>query len=145
MAKINSVKTIIDGKEFDSLTEGGFYKHLKSRDDVKKILVHPTFTLVEGFQIFCGRCDRGKVKSPKTGKKIKCTRCGGSGIINRQPWTYTPDFVVYWKDEDRDVSFYDVKGGFKDAKFNYVKKMFEWTYKTELLVVKEVKGKWKYM
>lgn len=142
-AKINSVKTVIDGYEFDSLTEGEFYKHLKSCDDVLGIIVHPTFTLVEGFEVECGRCLRGKTKSLKTGRMINCKRCEGTGKINRQPWTYTPDFHVAWKDGR--FSYYDVKGGFKDAKFNYVKKMFENKIKTELLVVKSVKGQWKYM
>jgi hypothetical protein len=143
MAKINSKKTTIDGYEFDSLTEGEFYKYLKSRDDVLEIVVHPTYTLLHPFKILCGRCKDGKVESPKTGKMINCSRCGGEGMINRQPWTYTPDFKVKWKDGC--TSYYDVKGGFKDAKFNYVKKMFENTFYQELLVVKQVKGEWKYM
>jgi hypothetical protein len=143
MAKINSVKTTIDGYEFDSLTEGEFYKHLKSRSDVLAIDVHPTFTLISGFQISCGRCNGGHVKSPKTGKQIKCKRCEGKGLITRQPWTYTPDFRVIWRQGS--PSYFDVKGGFKDAKFNYVKKMFEYKYCHELLVVKQVKGEWKYM
>lgn len=143
MRKINSVKTKIDGYEFDSLTEGEFYKHLKSRDDVKKIIVHPTILLLKPFVIPCGRCHLGKIKSRKTGKEIKCHRCHGEGFINRQSWTYTPDFEVFWKDGSR--SFYDVKGGFKNERFNLVKKMFEFKYQEELLVVKNVKGQWKYM
>jgi hypothetical protein len=144
MPKINSVKTTIDGYEFDSLTEGEFYKYLKKRDDIDYIKVHPNYTLLEPFNIMCGRCNGGKLPSPKTGKLIKCLRCGGTGTIKRQPWTYTPDFMVKWKDGHS--SFYDVKGGFKDAKFNYVKKMFENQFYQELLVVKQTKdGQWKYM
>jgi hypothetical protein len=145
MAKINSVKTVIDGYEFDSLTEGEFYKYLKNRDDIQDIIVHPSFILMEGFEIQCGRCHYGKVKSQKTGREIKCTRCKGKGYITRQPWTYTPDFAVKWDETFTKYSYYDVKGGFKDSKFNYVKKMFENKIKSELLVVKQVKGEWKYM
>jgi DNA-directed RNA polymerase subunit RPC12/RpoP len=143
MGKINAVKTTIDGYEFDSLTEGEFYKYLKNLPDVDYIKVHPSYTLVEPFMILCGRCKGGKLASLKTGKLIKCQRCGGKGTIKRKAWTYTPDFKVKWKDGYS--SFYDVKGGFKDAKFNYVKKMFENTFFQELLVVKQVKGQWKYM
>lgn len=143
MAKINSVKVEIDGHVFDSLTEGEFYKYLKSNDDVEKIVIHPRYTLVEGFNVKCGRCNNGLVKSSKTGNKIKCKRCKGNVFIERQPWTYTPDFKVIWKEGY--WSHYDVKGGFKDSKFNYVKKMFEKTFGSELLVVKQVKGQWKYM
>lgn len=143
MAKINSVKTTIDNYEFDSLTEGAFYEHLKSRDDVKEIVVHPTYTMLEEFEIHCGRCFNGKVLSPKTGNEIKCSRCKGTGLIKRQPWTYTPDFLVHW--EKGYYSYFDVKGGWKDAKFNYVKKMFEKRYHIELLVVKPYKGGWKYI
>jgi hypothetical protein len=143
MAKINSVKTTIDGYEFDSLTEGEFYRHLKRREDVDYIKVHPSYTLLEQFSIICGRCNSGKLPSAKTGKLIKCKRCEGEGIILRRPWTYTPDFMVKWKDGHS--SFYDVKGGFKDAKFNYIKKMFENKFYQELLVVKQVKNEWKYM
>lgn len=144
MAKINAVKTTIDGYEFDSLTEGEFYKYLKSLDEVEHIKVHPHYTLLERFTIMCGRCNAGKLPSPMTGKLIKCKRCEGKGVIERQPWTYTPDFMVKWKDGHS--SFYDVKGGFKDAKFNYVKKMFENQFYQELLVVKQTKdGQWKYM
>lgn len=144
MAKINSVKTNIDGYEFDSLTEGEFYKYLKSRNDIEKIIVHPTFILLEPFKIKCGRCVNGKIISPKTGRLIKCKRCGGTGEITRQQWRYTPDFIVVWNDHH--VSYYDVKGSFHDAKFNYVKKMFERIHGQELLVVKQTKdGEWKYM
>jgi hypothetical protein len=141
--KINSVKTIIDGYEFDSLTEAEFYKHLKGMDDVKRIIVHPTFTLLDPFTIDCGRCFDGKVKSPKTGKMIKCKRCDGTGKITRHSWEYTPDFIVWWKNGYK--SSYDVKGGFKNERFNLVKKMYEHLTEAELLVVKQEKGEWKYM
>lgn len=143
MRKINAVKTTIDGYEFDSLTEADFYKHLKSRDDVEVIIVHRTFTMMTPFEIKCGRCKSGKVKSPKTGNMIKCRRCDGTGMITRKAWRYTPDFIVEWKDGE--TSYYDVKGGFKNEKFNLVKKMFEKMFGQELLVVKNVKGEWKYM
>lgn len=142
-AKINSIKTELDGYLFDSQTEAAFYEHLKRREDVKEITVHPTFELITEFEVNCGRCHRGKVKSPKTGNMIKCKRCNGTGIIKRQPWSYTPDFLVRW--ENGEQSFYDVKGGWKDPKFNYVKKMFEWRFRTELLVVKPSKKGWRYM
>jgi hypothetical protein len=143
MAKINSVKTVIDSYEFDSLTEGEFYKHLKSRDDVKRIIVHSTVILLEAFSISCGRCYDGEIKSSKTGKMIKCKRCDGTGTITRQAWKYTPDFIVWWKNGY--TSYFDVKGGFKNERFNLVKKMFEKIKGQELLVVKQVKGEWKYM
>jgi DNA-directed RNA polymerase subunit RPC12/RpoP len=143
MPKINSIKTTIDGYEFDSLTESEFYKHLKSRSDIEEIIIHPTLTLIDEFSVWCGRCTDGFTLSPKTGRKIQCKRCKGTGVVKRHPWTYTPDFKVRWKEGS--PSYYDVKGGFKNERFNLVKKMFEYKFGHELLVVKQIKGEWKYM
>lgn len=139
--KIKSRKTIVDGIEFDSQTEADFYKHLMSRDDVKDIELQPKFTLVDEFLIDCGRCDEGKVPSPKTGNPINCRTCRGTGKRTRQSWTYTADFRIIWEDGHEDIV--DVKG-WANERFNLVRKMFEYKHKKELLVVKRQKNGWRY-
>src|SRR5690625_3825170 len=96
--KIKSRKTIVDGIEFDSQTEAEFYKHLLWRDDVKDIVLQPTFVLLDKFEIDCRRCHEGKTKSPKTGNLINCTTCKGTGKRTRREWTYTADFRIIWND-----------------------------------------------
>lgn len=139
--KIKSRKTIVNGIEFDSQTEAEFYKHLLTRDDVKDIELQPKYILMTAFDIKCGRCIDGKVKSPKTGNPINCRTCKGKGTRTRQPWTYTADFRVIWKEGHEDVI--DVKG-WANERFPLVRKMFEYKYGKELLVVKKVKNGWRY-
>lgn len=142
MGKINSKKVIIDGHEFDSLTEAEYYQYLKSRDDIKGIVLQPQYTLMKPFKICCGRCHLGKVKSSKTGNMVKCKTCEGTGFRTRQAWTYKPDFLVEYANGVYDVI--DVKG-WTNERFPLVRKMFEYTQGFELLVVKKIKGQWKYM
>lgn len=141
MGKITSKKTVIDGHEFDSQTEAEYYEYLKSRDDVEEIILQPQYTLLESFEIECGRCYIGRVKSPKTGKPTKCKTCKGTGKRTRQPWTYKADFEVVYKSGLMEVI--DVKG-FANERFPLVRKMFEHTHGFELLVVKKTKTGWKY-
>ncbi len=142
VGKIASRKVVIDNIEFDSLTEAEFYMYLKNRNDVEAIYLQPQFTLLEPFEISCGRCYMGKVKSPKTGKMIKCKTCGGTGVRTRQAWTYKADFEVWYKDGE--IAVIDVKG-FANERFPLVRKMFENKFKHELLVVKKTKTGWKYV
>lgn len=141
-SKINSKKVVIDGHEFDSQTEAEYYQYLKSRDDVKEIVLQPQFTLIEHFQIRCSRCVGGQVISPKTGNVIQCKTCKGTGFRDRQSWTYRADFEVLY--DDGKIEVIDVKG-FANERFPLVRKMFEYTEGYELLVVKKVKGQWKYV
>lgn len=140
--KIKSRKTTVNGIEFDSQTEAEFYKHLLWRDDVKDVELQPQFTLMNQFEVSCGRCIDGKVESPKTGNLIKCRTCTGTGKRSRREWTYTADFRIIWKDGREDVV--DVKG-FANERFNLVRKMFEYKFKKELLVVKKHKDGWRYV
>jgi len=142
MRKINSTKTVVDGHEFDSKTEAEYYEYLKKRDDIDWIDLQPRFTLLPAFEIGCGRCYKGKVQSPKTGKLIKCKPCGGTGKRTRQAWTYKADFQVWYKDGMMEVI--DVKG-FANERFPLVRKMFEHTEGYELIVVKKTKNGWKYV
>lgn len=142
IAKIKSRKTLVNGIEFDSQTEAEYYKHLLTRDDVQDIELQPKFILLPTFDIECGRCIVGKVKSPKTGKPINCKTCKGTGQRKRQPWTYTADFKVTWKSGH--VSVVDVKG-FANERFPLVRKMFEYKHNHELLVVKKNKKGWRYV
>ncbi len=142
MGKIASKKTVIDGHEFDSQTEAEYYEYLKSRNDVDYIELQPKFNLMDRFSVVCSRCDYGKVPSPKTGRLIKCKTCDGTGMRERQPWTYTADFRVRYVDK-REVII-DVKG-FANERFPLVKKMFEYQNGYELLVVKKTKTGWKYV
>lgn len=141
-AKINAIKVTVDGHEFDSKTEAEYYQYLKSRDDVEDIILQPQYTLLEPFDIGCGRCCMGKVESTKTGNMINCKTCGGTGKRKRQAWTYTADFEVDYTSGMMEVI--DVKG-FANERFPLVRKMFEYTQGFELLVVKKIKGQWKYV
>lgn len=137
---IKAKKPIIDGYQFDSGEEAEYYLHLKERDDVDAILVHPFFSLIEPFKITCQTCyGEGKVASPKTGNPIKCRRCDGTGWKERQSWTYTADFQVLYKNGKTEVI--DVKGWINE-RFPLVRKMFEYQMGFELTVVQKKKGKW---
>lgn len=143
MGKINSKKVSHNGIEFDSSTECEYYKYLLTDCDVREIVLQPKYTLVKAFTLPCRKCKNGKVESPKTGNLIKCRTCSGSGVKTRQPWTYKADFRVTY--HDGRVEFVDVKGGWVNETFRLVKKMFEYTQGVELMVVKKVKGGWKYV
>ena len=142
MGKINSKKTVIGGLVFDSQTEGAYYQHLLQRDDIEDIELQPQYTLLPMFTISCTSClGEGKTPSPKTGRMIKCRTCQGEGKKNRQPWTYTADFRVTYKDGR--VEVVDVKG-YANERFPLVKKMWEKIHGQELIVIKsDKKGGWK--
>lgn len=140
-AHIKAKKIEADGHLFDSKDEHDYYQLLKGRDDVSNIVLQPQFILIEPFDIDCGRCKgKGKKPSPKTGNPIKCQRCDGKGRIDRKPWTYRADFEVTYTDGTQEII--DVKGGWKNERFNYVRKMFEHQYGFELTVIERKKGKW---
>ena len=136
---VKANKREIDGHVFDSGDEADYYEYLKSRDDVYDIILQPQFVFMPEFEIDCGRCYFGKVKSPKTGNEIKCKRCRGRGKIKRQAWTYRADFEVEYTDGGRDVI--DVKGWANET-FRLVRKMFEYQNGYELIVIKKKKGEW---
>lgn len=142
MSKINSKKTIIDNIEFDSQTEAEYYQYLKSCEDIERFEMQPQFTFIKPFHIVCGRCIEGKVPSPKTGNLINCKTCEGTGKRKRKPWTYKADFQVFYKDGR--VEVVDVKG-FANERFLLVRKMFEYKFGKELIVVKKTKTGWKYV
>ncbi|MET3700172.1 uncharacterized protein DUF1064 [Bacillus oleivorans] len=135
-------QTVVDGITFDSQTEAEYYEYLKTRDDVESIKLQPQYILMDEFKITCSRCDLGYVTSEKTGKIIKCKTCKGTGLRNRQAWTYTADFEVLC--HDGRVQVIDVKG-FANERFPLVRKMFEYQNGYELLVVKKTKTGWRYV
>jgi len=142
MEKIKHKKVEYEGHVFDSQTEYEYYLHLKGREDVTDIVLQPFFTLMEAFNIECGRCIDGKVTSNKTGNLIKCKRCKGTGRIKRREWRYTADFLVVTDKGMLEVI--DVKG-WANERFPLVRKMFEYKYGHELLVVKKHGKGWRYV
>ena len=140
MGYIPHKKTIAHGIVFDSADEAAYFVHLKDDPNVKDITIKPQFTLLEPFKVICGKCKgEGKKPSPKTGKAIKCRTCDGTGKRGRQPWKYTADFQVYYKDGTSEVV--DVKGH-ANERFPLVKKMFEFLSREELIVVKRKGKEW---
>ncbi|PGB25376.1 hypothetical protein COM06_17680 [Bacillus toyonensis] len=114
--RINSRKTVVLGIEFDSKTEAEYYLVLKSNPEVVEIELQPQYMLLEGFYI-----------TTRDGKRKK-----------RRDWKFTADFIVTYKDGTQEVI--DVKG-FANDRFPYMKKMFEYRYKQELVVVMKDKQK----
>jgi hypothetical protein len=142
MGKINSKKVVYNDIEFDSKTEGEYYQYLINNQEglgIQKIMLQHSFELIPGFNVDCLECRKGMVKSPKTGKLIQCKKCKGEGVNKRQSWTYTADFVIFYKDKQSEVI--DVKG-FANERFPLVKKMFEWKYGKRLIVVEKSKKGW---
>lgn len=139
--KINSKKTEVAGIVFDSQTEARYYQYLKLQDDIETIEIQPQYTILEPFDIMCTSCKGGgKTPSPKTGKPINCKKCKGDGTKTRQGWKYKADFRVMYKNGDIEVI--DVKGH-ANERFPLVKKMFEYTYNQELVVIKADGKGWK--
>ncbi|MCC2361694.1 DUF1064 domain-containing protein [Bacillus cereus] len=114
--RINSRKTVVLGIEFDSKTEAEYYLVLKSNPEVVEIELQPQYMLLEGFYI-----------TTREGKRKK-----------RRDWKFTADFLVTYKDGTQEVI--DVKG-YANDRFPYMKKMFEYRYKQELVVVMKDKQK----
>ncbi|WP_414160104.1 DUF1064 domain-containing protein, partial [Staphylococcus aureus] len=114
--RINSRKTVALGIEFDSKTEAEYYLFLKSNPEVVGIELQPQYMLLEGFYI-----------TTREGKRKK-----------RRDWKFTADFLVTYKDGTQEVI--DVKG-YANDRFPYMKKMFEYRYKQELVVVMKDKQK----
>ncbi|MED4399802.1 DUF1064 domain-containing protein [Metabacillus fastidiosus] len=141
-AKINAIRTVINGHEFDSQTEAEYYLELLKREDIAEIELQPQFVFMIPFQVKCSRCVKGRVPSPRTGNMVNCKTCKGTGKRNRQGWSYRADFRVHYKNGK--VEVIDVKG-FANESFRLVRKMFEYKQGIELLVVKKIKGQWKYV
>ncbi|MEB9942487.1 DUF1064 domain-containing protein, partial [Bacillus cereus] len=80
------------------------------------IELQPQYMLLEGFYI-----------TTRDGKRKK-----------RRDWKFTADFLVTYKDGTQEVI--DVKG-YANDRFPYMKKMFEYRYKQELVVVMKDKQK----
>jgi len=110
--KIRHRKTEVFGIVFDSAQEAEYYLILKSNPDIVQIELQPQFLLLEPFCI-----------KTREGKQRK-----------RRKWEYTADFQVTYKDGTQEVI--DVKGH-ANERFPYFRKMFEWKYQQELVVVKK--------
>ncbi|MBE7105180.1 DUF1064 domain-containing protein [Bacillus cereus] len=114
--RINSKKTQVGDIVFDSKTEAEYYLVLKSDPEVVEIQLQPQYMLLEGFYI-----------TTRDGKQKK-----------RRDWKFTADFLGTYKDGTQEVI--DVKG-YANDRFPYMKKMFEYRYKQELVVVMKDKQK----
>jgi DnaJ-class molecular chaperone len=143
VARIHSKVTAVDGIEFHSQTEAEYYIYLRDNKDklgIIEIELQPHFPLLNKFNVPCNRCrGLGKKPSPITGNPIKCKRCDGTGTTEKNPWSYTADFRVTYEEGYKEVI--DVKG-YASEKFPLYRKLFEYTYGTELVVIKKEKGKW---
>jgi Protein of unknown function (DUF1064) len=141
--KIFAVKTEVDGIVFDSSLESEYYIYLRDNREqlgIERVVLQPTFQLLHPFTVPCNRCrGEGKKPSPKTGRPIKCQRCKGEGTAEKNEWTYKADFEVTYEDGYTEVI--DVKG-WANERFPLYRKMFEFTYEKELVVIKKEKGKW---
>lgn len=141
--KILAVKTEVDGITFDSSLESEYYIYLRDNKEllgIKSLVLQPKFDLLLPFNVPCNRCrGEGKKSSPKTGNPIKCQRCKGTGATEKNEWTYKADFQVTYEDGYTEVI--DVKG-WANERFPLYRKMFEWTYGKELVVIKKERGKW---
>ncbi len=141
MGEIKHKKTTVNGIEFHSQTEAEYYKHLRSRDDVKHIVLQPEYELLGAFKALCANCGgSGKELSKKTGNSIQCKKCSGEGSKKRRAMMYTADFEVTYKDGKKEVI--DVKGKVGlDKQFPLRKKIWEWKHGQELVVVVKDKKK----
>ncbi|WP_435868472.1 DUF1064 domain-containing protein [Bacillus mycoides] len=92
-----------------------YYKYLKSRGDVTHIECHPSYTLIPSFEI--------KSSITKSGKSKKSAM------------RFAPDFKVTYSDGRVEVC--DVKGSKRaiNEGFPIRKKLWEYLYKQELIVV----------
>lgn len=116
--KINSVKVTHDGYEFDSVTEGRYYLHLKQ--------LHKD----------------GVVQSFEMQKKYVLQEAYVIDGHKRERIMYTPDFVVTYADGRKEVV--DVKGSEKvlSRDFPLRQKLFEERYEMRLYVMLWRKGQW---
>lgn len=142
-AKIKSKKVEYGGIQFDSETERDFYIYLQNNREewgIVDIEPHPQFNLIDPFAVDCAHCNgRGRKRSEKTLNLIKCKKCDGTGKKKRQGTTYTADFRVICSNGIERV--FDVKG-FKNERFNLVKKIYEFTTGQQLVEVYRKKGQW---
>jgi hypothetical protein len=142
-AKIKSKKVEYNNIRFDSETERDFYIHLLNNQEemgIVEIEPHPRFTLIDPFYIECAFCNgTGKRKNWNTGNLVKCKKCKGEGKKQRQGTAYTADFRVIC--ENGIVRVFDVKG-YKNDRFNLIKKLYEFTTGQQLVEVYFKKGQW---
>lgn len=113
MSKYNARKVEVDGIVFDSIAESLFYRLLlkmKRTGEILSFEMQPTFTLQPSF-------------TNAAGKRIR-------------PIKYIADFKVVYADGT--IKVIDIKG-FPTTDFLLKKKMFEFTQKKELIVLKYTK------
>jgi hypothetical protein len=142
MPKLKKKQIEYKGHIFDSSLEVNYFRYLENEKinlGIEDIICHPAYEIIPAAIKACPRCyNAGKVKSPKTGKDVKCTLCDGTGYKEISPSIFTPDFELLYIDGRREII--DVKGDFYkksqiDKTFPIRKKLFEARYGLHVYVV----------
>jgi hypothetical protein len=110
-SKYGAKKTVIDGIQFDSQSEGRYYEELvrqKGEGLIKDFTLQPQFTLLDSFEL--------------NGKKIR-------------PIKYIADFEVHHFDGRVDII--DIKG-IETPDFKIKKKLFQSKFNRELICLKRI-------
>jgi hypothetical protein len=111
-SKFGAVKVTIDDIEFDSKSEGQYYKKLKldkEEGKIKDFDIQPTYLIHDAYEI--------------NNKKVR-------------PIHYKADFIVYHLDGRTEVI--DIKGMDPTPEFKLKKKLFESKFNIELICIKYV-------
>lgn len=117
MSKYKNKKVILNGIEFDSQIESKYYLYLleqQKKGIVSEFLMQKEYIIFEGYD--------------KNGKKVR-------------PIKYKADFEVHYPDGHIEVI--DIKG-FETKDFNIKKKLFEFRYPFELILLNysKIDGGW---
>lgn len=133
--KTRSIKTYVNGIEFDSQTEADYYKYLLKDKTIQTIELQPEYKIIETYEVECKRClGRGKITNPRTLRDNNCTLCKGKGKRSKGGAIYTADFKVTYIDGY--VEVLDVKGWKAERDFSLRKKLWEIQTGKELIVVR---------
>jgi len=106
--KYHNIKTVVNGRTFDSKAEARRYEELLALERahvISDLEPQPKFFLSKGFKK-CPKC-RMKIEKTKRGHARECPACG-SELLVFQDRHYIADFR--YKDKEGNVIIEDVKG-----------------------------------